>query len=119
MPCAYMLSCFSPVQFFATLWIVAHQVPLSMGFSKQEYWSGWPFPSPGDLPNPEIEPGSPALQAGSLLSKPPRKYSLSPLLNWKTSYLLFNKLTPKHSGFKQPPSFILWVRNQAGLSWHL
>ena len=46
---------------------------LSMKFSRQEYWSGWPFPSPGDLPDPGIEPGSPALQAGSLLSKPPRK----------------------------------------------
>ena len=47
---------------FATPWTVAHQAPLSMGFSRREYWSGLPFPSPGDLPNPEIEPGSPALQ---------------------------------------------------------
>ena len=45
---------------------VAHQAPLSMGFSRQEYWSGLPFPSPGDLPNPGIEPGSPALQADAL-----------------------------------------------------
>ena len=42
-------------------WTVAHQTPLSMGFSRQEYWSGLPFPLPGDLPNPGIEPGSPAL----------------------------------------------------------
>ena len=49
-----------------TLWTVAHQAPLLMEFSRQEYWSGWPFPSPGDLPNSEIEPVSPALQAGSL-----------------------------------------------------
>ena len=56
-----------------TLWTVAHQAPLSMGFSRQEYWMGWPFPSPGDLPSPGIEPGSPALQADSLLSKPPGK----------------------------------------------
>ena len=48
-----------------TLWTVAHQVPLSMEFSRQEYWSGLPFPSPGDLPDPGIEPGSPALQADS------------------------------------------------------
>ena len=50
----------------ATLWTVAHQAPLSMEFSRQEYWSGLPFPSPGDLPDPGIEPGSPALQADSL-----------------------------------------------------
>ena len=49
---------------------VAHQAPLSMEFSMQEYWSGLPFPSPGDLPDPGIEPGSPALQADSLLTEP-------------------------------------------------
>ena len=49
----------------ATPWTVACQAPLSMGFSQQEYWSGLPFPSPEDLPNPGIEPGSPALQAKS------------------------------------------------------
>ena len=48
---------------FVTLWPVVSQAPLSMEFSRQEYWSGMPFPSPGDLPNPETEPGSPALQA--------------------------------------------------------
>ena len=48
-----------------TPWTVARQAPLSMGFSRQEYWSGLSFPSPGDLPNPGIEPGSPALQADS------------------------------------------------------
>ena len=57
------LSC---VRLFATLWTVAHQASPSMGFSRQEYWRGLPFPSPGDLPNPGIEPGSPALQANSL-----------------------------------------------------
>ena len=56
-----------------TVWPVAHQAPLSMGFSRQEYWSGLPFPSPGDLADPGIEPGSPALQADSLLSEPPGK----------------------------------------------
>ena len=50
----------------ATPWTVAHQAPLPMGFSKQEYWSGFPCPPPEDLPNPGIEPGSPALQADSL-----------------------------------------------------
>ena len=64
------LSC---VQLFATLWPIACQAPPSMGFSRQEYWSGVPFPSPGDIPNPGIEPGSPALQADSLPSEPPGK----------------------------------------------
>ena len=50
----------------ATPWTVAHQAPLSVEFSRQEYWSGLPFASPGDLPDPGIEPGSPALQADSL-----------------------------------------------------
>ena len=68
--CMKSLSC---VQLFATPWTVALHIPLSMGFSRQEYWSGLPFPSPGDLPNPGIEPGSPALQADALSSEPPRK----------------------------------------------
>ena len=57
----------------ATPWTVACQAPLSMGFSRQEYWSGLPFPSPGDLPDPGIEPRSPALQADALPSEPPGK----------------------------------------------
>ena len=57
----------------STPWSVAHQVPLSMGFFRQEYWGGFPFPSTVDLPNPGIEPGSPALQADSLPSEPPGK----------------------------------------------
>ena len=65
-----MLSC---VQLFFITWTVAHRTPLSMGFSRQEYWSGLPFPSPEDLPNPETEPGSPVLQADSLLTEPPGK----------------------------------------------
>ena len=52
-----------------TPWTVACQAPLSMRFSRQEYWSGWPFPSPGDLPDPGIEPRSPALQVDSLLTE--------------------------------------------------
>ena len=67
---AYSLS---HVQLFTTRWTVTHQAPLSMEFSWQEYWSGLQFPSPRDLPNPEIESGSPALQEGSLLSEPPGK----------------------------------------------
>ena len=56
-----------------TPWSIACQAPLSMGFPKQEYWSGLPFPSPGDLRDPRIEPRSLALQADSLPSEPPRK----------------------------------------------
>ena len=63
----------SRVQLFATPWTVVYQAPLSMGFSRQEYWSGLPFPSPGDLRNPGIEPGSPALEANALTSEPPGK----------------------------------------------
>ena len=59
-----------------TPWTVAHQAPLSMGFSRQEYWRGLPFPSPGDLPNPEIEPRPPALQADALTSEPPGFWSV-------------------------------------------
>ena len=63
-----LLSC---VQLFVTPWTVAHQAPLFMELSRQEYWSGLPCPPPGVLPNPETEPGSPALQANFLPSEPP------------------------------------------------
>ena len=63
----------SRVRLFATPWTVAYQAPPSMGFSRQEYWSGVPFPSPGDLHDPGIEPGSPTLQADALTSEPPGK----------------------------------------------
>ena len=63
----------SRVQLFATPWTVAHQAPPSTGFSRQEYWSGLPFPSPGDVPNPGIKPRSPALQADALTSELPGK----------------------------------------------
>ena len=60
----------SHVRLFATPWTVAHQAPPSMKFSRQEYWSGLPFPSPADLPDPGTEPRSPALQADALPSEP-------------------------------------------------
>ena len=63
----------SRVRLFATPWTVAHQAPPSMRVSRQEYWSGLPFPSPRDLPDPGIEPRSPALQADTLTSEPPGK----------------------------------------------
>ena len=64
----WSLSC---VRLFVTPWTVAPKAPLSLKFSKQENWSGWPFPSPGDIPDPRIEAGSPALQADSLPSESP------------------------------------------------
>ena len=67
---ASMLSHFSHVQLFMILWTVAYQAPPFMGFSRQEYWSGLPFPSSGDLPSPGIEPRSAALQADTLPSEP-------------------------------------------------
>ena len=63
----------SHVRLFATPWTVAYQAPSSMGFSRQEYWSGLPLPIPGDLLDPGIEPGSPAFQADALTSKPSGK----------------------------------------------
>ena len=86
----------SHVRLFATPWTVAYQAPSSMGFSRQEYWSGLPFPSPGDLPNPGIEPGSPALQADALTSEPPEK-PLNRNWHWKMIWvqneLLFHQAT--------------------------
>ena len=67
------LSCSVLSNSFVTPWTVAHQAPLSMGFSRQEYWSGLPCPPPANLPNPGIEPRSPTLQMNSLLSEPPGK----------------------------------------------
>ena len=71
------------VQLFAILWTVAHHAPLSMGFPRQEYCSGLPLLSPGDLPDPGIQPGSPALQADSLPTEPPGKP-----LNFFTAFIL-------------------------------
>ena len=85
-----LLSC---DQLFATPWTLAYQAPLSMGFSRQEYWSGLPFPSPGDLLNPGSEPGSPALEADTLTSEPPGKPSGSCI-----SSFLRNLHTVLHSG---------------------
>ena len=73
---ACVLSCFSPVWLLATQWTVAHQAPLSVGFSRQEYWSGLPCPSPGNLPNPGIKSASLtscALASSSLPLAPPGK----------------------------------------------
>ena len=88
----------SYVRLFATQWTVPHQAPLSMGISRQEYWSGLQFPPPQDLPNPGIEPRSPAMQVDSLQSQPPGK--------------------PKNTGVNSL-SLVqgnFWPRNQTGVS---
>ena len=88
----------SRVWFFATPWTVTYRAPPSMGFSRQEYWSGLPFPSPGDFPNPGIEPPSSALEAEALTSEPPWDLTLTvenlPAMqeNWVWSWL--GKITP-------------------------
>ena len=68
--CVCVLSC---VQLFVTSWTVACKSPLAMGFPRQEYWSGLPFPSPGDLPKPGIESASPVLAGGFFTAEPPGK----------------------------------------------
>ena len=88
----------SRAQLFVTPWTVAYQAPPSMGFSRQEYWSGLPFPSPGDLPHPGIEPGSPALRADALPSEPPGKLSVKSLSRVR----LF--ATPWTAAYQAPPS---------------
>ena len=70
---SFALSHLSRVRVFATPRTAPRQAPSSLGFSRQEYWSGGPFPSPGDRPDPEIKPGSPALQVYSLPAEPPGK----------------------------------------------
>ena len=78
----------SHVRLFATPWTVAHQAPTSMEFSRQEYWNGLPFPSPGDLPDPGIKTGSPGLQADVLPFEPPGNSSKSgPLIHPTLSLL--------------------------------
>ena len=86
------LKSLSRVRLFVTPWTVAYQALPSMEFSRQEYWSGFPFPSPGDLSNPGIEPWSPALQADALSSEPPGRpqglFSLVfVLFQWHTHHL--------------------------------
>ena len=88
---ADMLSHFSHVRLFSISWTVAHQAPLSMGISRQEYWSGSPCPPPGDLPDPGNEPASPvspALRVDSLPTEPPGKPWLLLLIYWKLLRLL-------------------------------
>ena len=93
-----MLSC---VRLFATPWTVACQAPLSMGFSRQEYWSRLPCPPPGDLPNPGIKPRSPALQADSLPAELPKKPHICVYIHISESLCC----TPETNNFVNQPYF--------------
>ena len=94
----------SRVRLFATPWTVAYKAPPSMGFSRQEYWSALPFPSPGDLPYPGIEPGSPTLQADTLTSEPPGK----PIVRYYSAI----KRKGLFHGWLSP-----WVQRNWGQGW--
>ena len=105
----HVLSPFSCVRLFATPWTAARWAPLSMGFSRQEDWSGLLFPSPGDLPDPGTEPRSPALQADSLPSEPPGK----PLARGKKSRIANTQLKEKEKmGSWTPPDFKTYYSNK-------
>ena len=111
----------------AALWAVAHQVPLSTGSSRQEYWNGLLFPSPGDLPNPGIKPRSPALQAYSLPSEPPGKLTSTQIeheLYWQSHPLLPAEFTVtrwcRHSGSKRTSwglTLYLWQHTRLHWEW--
>ena len=83
-----VLSHFSHVWLFVTPWTIADQTLLSVGFSRQEYWNGLPFPSPGDLPDRGIKPTSPALAGGFFTTEPPGKPAMSAILSkWMSVYV--------------------------------
>ena len=89
-----------------TPWTVAYQAPPSMGFSRQEYWSGLPFPSPGDLPDPGVERGSPALQADALTSEPPGKPPVHIVAQYYFSILWKRELKPRLYTLLKSPLFM-------------
>ena len=92
----YVLGCFSCVQLFAPLWTVAHQAPSSMGFSRQEHWSGSPCPPPGDLPHPGAKPVSlisPALASGFLTTRATWEGLLGIWYMFKSLWIKFEKST--------------------------
>ena len=95
---SFGLKSLSHVRLFVTPWIIACQAPLSMGFSRQGYWSGLTFPSPGDLPNPGIEPMSPALEVKSL----PLSHQGSPIIYWVTVVVGWHHRLHGHE-FEQAP----------------
>ena len=106
----------SLVRLFTTPWTVAYQAPWSMGFSRQEYWSGLPFPFPGDLPNPGIEPRSPALQTDALLSEPLGKLFPTAAAAAAKSRQSYPTLWDPRDG-SPPGSPIPWILQERTLAW--
>ena len=106
----------SRVWLFATPWTVSYQAPPSMGFSRQECWSGLPFPSPGDLPDPGIEPRSPTLQADALPSDPPGKpLDSSDNCIWKSKWRQNAEMTSKMQNVEE--SYTLIIGSRTKLQW--
>ena len=99
------LKSLSHVWLFAMPWTVAHQDSPSMGFSRQEYWSGLPVPSPGDLPDPGIETRSPTLQADALTSEPPRK-PVYPFIH--VFFIFFQESDALRDGNMLKLFFLIW-----------
>ena len=112
----------SHVRLFATPWTVACQSPPSVGFSRQEHWSWWPFASPRDLPNTETEPGFPVLQADSLPSEPPgNSINYKPIFIHKCVYMYTYMCVYIYSGGLVAKSFLTlcnpWTSNLPASSW--
>ena len=101
----------SRAQLFATPWTVACEAPQSMEFSRQGYWSGLPFPSPGHLPNPRIKPGSLTLQADSLLPVPPGKP------NWINNQKSSTRIEELHRSILPKFNIHLWSSHSYHTQW--
>ena len=107
-----MFTCSVMFSSFATPWTVAHQAPLSIGFPRQEYWSELPFPSPGNLPDPEIESTSPAPAGGFLTTKPPGKPIHVHLDKWirTNPYIQVHTQNSEKCSKNSRPFVSLWLR---------
>ena len=114
--------------YFATLWTVAHQAPRSMGFPRQEYWSGLPFPIPGDLPNPGIKPESPASSALAgrfFTTEPPGKpfswerHLISLIIKWWHRCLLLRRMLVRCQEILRDMESVLAVRAHRMAEWKL
>ena len=110
----YVLSCFSNVRLFVTLWTVAHQAPLCMEFSRQKYWSGLVCPPPGALPNPGIKPRSLALQEDSLPSEPPGKLPYVCVCIYTHTHIWANEMATHSSILAWR---ITWTEEPGGLQY--
>ena len=121
--CVCVLSCFSHVWLFVTLWAIAHQAPLSMGFSREECWSELPLPSTGDLPNPGIKVASPKLEGRFFTTEPPGNTSVvfylkivsllaAPFHQWVENIIFINQM-------KFNPSRIFYIRVSYSLFFSL